>query len=45
MTDAGYIAVGFLVTFVVLGLYLTTLHSRLRQAQRVHESYRPRDPR
>lgn len=36
MSDAGYIAAGFLVTFVVIVGYLLSLRGRLVQAERLH---------
>ena len=36
MNDPGYIAAGFLVTFVVIVGYLLSLRGRLVQAERLH---------
>lgn len=39
MNDAGYIATGFVVTFVTVAGYLVSLQTRLRRAVRVNSAY------
>lgn len=45
MTDAGYIATGFTITFVVVASYLVSLRARLLRAQRAYQTLAPGDSR